>query len=190
MVPGPSRVARLLFRRVLLALAPGGRGRPPLEVLLLVLALLSVRAAVVVATGGSGPRLLLLGGRGLTVVAVAAAVPALCRGALLGGGRGARGGLVGGPAAALGVGGAGAVSGEADAGEDAGLGLGRRPRCLGGLGLVPRQGRRRGRWERHVVVAVGGGTLLAGGGATRLPVGAGRLRRATLRPVRLGPRPL
>jgi len=193
-VPGPSRVPRLLFLGLLLALAPGGRGRPSLEVLLLFLALLFVRAAVVVARGG--PTLLLLrlcGGLTvvLVVVAMAAAVAAaLCRGALLGGGRGVRGGLVGGPAAALGVGRVGAVSGEADAGEDAGLRLRRRRGCRGGLGLVPRR-RRRGRWELDVVVAVGGGALLAGaGGATRLPVGAGRRRRATLRSVRLGPRSL
>jgi len=173
-------VPRLLFLRLLLALTPGGRGRPSLEVLLLFLALLLfVRAAVVLATR---PTLLFLCRRALTVVllvvAVAAGVTtALCRGALLGGGRGVRWGLVGGPAAALGVRRVGAVSGEADAGEDAGL-------RLGGLGLVPRRGRR-GRWELDVVVAVGGGALLAGaGGATRLPVGA------ALRPVRLGPRPL
>lgn len=202
---------RLLLLRLLLVLAPGGRGWAALEVLLLFVALLILATAAVVLGRGSGrPPLLLLGGLTLVVlvVAVAAAVAAVAvlgRGAtaLLGGGRGVRGGLVGGgPSAALGVGGigvaAGAGAGEADAGEDAGLGLGRRRLRLGGLRLVPRRGRRRGRRQREVVVAVGGGALLAraGGavrGAPRVPVvGAGRRRRGALRPVRLGmgPRPL
>jgi hypothetical protein len=97
-------------------------------VLLLFLALLFVRAAVVVTrSNGSRPTLLLLYRCGLTVVllvvAVAAAVATLCHSALHGGGRGVCGGLVGGPTTTLGVRRVGAVSRETDAGEDASLRL-------------------------------------------------------------------
>jgi hypothetical protein len=181
--PRPPRVPRLLVH-LLLPLAPRG-GRAPLEVLLLFVAVLLVLASVELRRGGGPPFLLLHRGGGRLPVVATVAVLCSGGGAFLGRRR-VRGGFVGGgPAAALGVGGVG-LAGEADAREDAGLGLGPRVGRLLGLRLVPRRGRRRGR-EWKVVVAIEGALLAGAGGAARVPIGAGRRRRRTLRSVRLRP---
>lgn len=189
-LPRPPRVPRLLVLPLALPLPPGGR-RPPLEMLLLLARLLLV---VVVRRRGSPPLLLRRQDR-LLVVVTAVALLSSCGGsdASLGRRRGCRA-LVGGrPAGGVGF------AGEADAGEDASLGLGPLVCCssrrLRVLCLVPRRRWRRRR-EGQVVVAVGRGALLAGAGgavrgATRVPVRAvWRRRQCALRPVRLGPRPL